>query len=174
LVELIAGDPEVAEAELRRDYEELDRMGESNYRATIAGFLAEALYRQGRLEAAEEFARICREITAADDLVSQIYWRSVLGRALARRGEFESGRVLLMEAHEMIRPSDELDSKGKILVDLAEVDELLGRPEEAAAALEEAVQLFEAKGNVVSRSRARERLVNLHVAPENPVSPIAS
>ncbi|HEY3022009.1 MAG TPA: adenylate/guanylate cyclase domain-containing protein [Actinomycetota bacterium] len=174
LVELIAGDPEVAEAELRRDYEELDRMGESNYRATIAGFLAEALYRQGRLEAAEEFARICREITAADDLVSQIYWRSVLGRALARRGEFEGGRVLLMEAHEMIHPSDELDSKGKILVDLAEVNELSGRLEEAAAALEEAVQLFEAKGNVVSRSRARERLVNLRVAPENPVSPIGS
>ena len=72
LVELIAGDPEVAEAELRRDYEELDRMGESNYRATIAAFLAEALYRQERLEDAEKFAGICREIAAADDLVSQI------------------------------------------------------------------------------------------------------
>ena len=68
LVELIAGDPEVAEAELRRDYEELDRMGESNYRATIAAFLAEALYWQERLEDAEKFAGICREIAAADDL----------------------------------------------------------------------------------------------------------
>jgi ATP/maltotriose-dependent transcriptional regulator MalT len=117
LVELIAGDPEVAEAELRRDYEELDRMGESNYRATIAAFLAEALYRQERLEDAEKFAGICREIAAADDLVSQIYWRSVLGRVLARRGEFDRGRILLLEAHEMIRPSDELDSKGKILAE---------------------------------------------------------
>jgi hypothetical protein len=59
-------------------------------------------------------------------------------------------------------------------VDLAEIDELSGRLEEAAAALEEAVQLFEAKGNVVSTSRARELLVNLHVVPENPISPIAS
>jgi predicted ATPase/class 3 adenylate cyclase len=172
LVELIAGDPEVAEAELRRDYEELDRMGESNYRATIAAFLAEALYRQERLEDAEKFAGICREIAAADDLVSQIYWRSVLGRVLARRGEFDRGRILLLEAHEMIRPSDELDSKGKILADLAEVEEFAGRPEEAAAALEEAVQLFEAKGNVVSATLSRERLAKLRVAPGS-VSPVA-
>ena len=77
-----------------------------------------------------------------------------------------------MEAHEMIRPSDELDSKGKILADLAEVEELSGRPEEAAAALQEAIQLFEAKGNVVSATLSRERLAKLRVAPA-PVSPAA-
>lgn len=79
---------------------------------------------------------------------------------------------MLLEAHEMIRPSDELDSKGKILADLAEVEELSGRPEEAAAAVQEAVQLFEAKGNVVSATLSRERLAKLRVAPA-PVSPVA-
>src|SRR5207249_159168 len=36
-VELMAGNPEAAEAEIRADYEALDEMGEKNYRATMAG-----------------------------------------------------------------------------------------------------------------------------------------
>ncbi len=173
LVELWAGDPEAAEAELRRDYEALDRMGERNYRATVAGRLAEALYQRGRLEDAEMFTATSREIASADDIASQTIWRSVLGKVLARRGEFDQGQLLVMEALEMLRPSDELDSKGNILVDLAEVLELSGRPDEAVTALDEAVSLFEAKGNIVSASRTRERLAKLRVAPGGPVSPIA-
>ena len=172
LIELLAGDPEAAEAELRKDYEELERMRERNYRASTAVLLAEALYRQGRLQEAEEFAKICREMAAPDDIAIQMLWRSVLGKVLARRGEFDQGRLLVTEAVEMVRPSDELDSRGNVLVALAEVEELTSRSEEAAAALEEAVQLFEAKGNVVSAGLSRERLAKLRVAP-GPASPIA-
>ena len=173
LVELWAGDPEAAEAEFRRDYEALDRMGERNYRATVAGDLAEALYQQGRLEEAESFAKISQEIAATDDIASQVIWRSVLGKVLARRGNFDRGRELVMEARALLSRSDELDTQGNILVDLAEVHELADQPDEAVRALEDAIQLFEAKGNVVSASRARERLTELRVAPGKPVSPIA-
>jgi ATP/maltotriose-dependent transcriptional regulator MalT len=171
-IELMAGNPAAAEAELRSDYEALDQIGERNYRATVAGVLAEALYQQDRLDDAERFARIAQDIGAADDVSSQALWRSVLGKTLARRGEFAEGRRRVTEAVEMLRPSDELESKGNIQVDLAEVELLSGRVDEAAAALDEALQLFEAKGNIVSASLARERLAELRVAP-GPVSPIA-
>ena len=53
-VELLAGDAAAAEAELRKDYEALDAMGERNYISSIAGLLAEALYRQGRIAGVHE------------------------------------------------------------------------------------------------------------------------
>ena len=55
-IEMLAGDPVAAEAELRRDYETLDRLGERNYITTVAVYLAEALYRQGRYADADTFA----------------------------------------------------------------------------------------------------------------------
>ncbi len=45
-VEMLAGDPVAAEAELRRDYEALDRLGDRNYISTVAG-----LPRRGALPA---------------------------------------------------------------------------------------------------------------------------
>ncbi len=59
-VELLAGDPVAAEAELRKDYEALDAMGERNYISTIAGLLAEALYRQERFEVAAGVRQVLR------------------------------------------------------------------------------------------------------------------
>ena len=167
-IELLAGDPAAAEAELRTDYETLEEMGERNYLATDAGVLAEALYQQDRLDDAERFARIAQEMGAPDDVSSETLWRSVLGKTLARRGEFEEGRRLVLEAVEMLGPSDELDSKGNVLVDLAEVELLSGRVDEAAAALEGGIDLFEAKGNIVSAGRSRERLAELRGSPRDP------
>jgi hypothetical protein len=48
------------------------------------------------------------------------------------------------------------------LLDLAEVLRLAGRPSDAAAAIESAIDLFERKGNVVSAERARRLLDDLH------------
>jgi ATP/maltotriose-dependent transcriptional regulator MalT len=163
-VELLAGDPVAAEAELRRDYEALDRMGDRNYRSTVAGLLAEALYQQGRLKEAEEFAMIGRQISAPDDLSSECLWRCVLGKVMARGGDVEQGLMLVTEANDMARAADFIDDRGTMLVDLAEVHELGGRPDEAAAALEEALRMFEAKGNIVSAGRTRERLARLRVS----------
>ena len=45
--------------------------------------------------------------------------------------------------------------------DLAEVLDLMGRPQEAAEALRRAVALYEAKGNVLAAATARERVREL-------------
>ena len=48
LVEMLAGQPDVAEDRLRRAYETLDEMGEKTLLATTAAMLAQAIYAQDR------------------------------------------------------------------------------------------------------------------------------
>ena len=91
-VEMLAGDLATAEAELRRDYDTLERMGETNYISTTAALLAEVLYRQGDLEGAEEHTRISEELAAQDDVSSQFRWRGVRAKILATRGHAAEAR----------------------------------------------------------------------------------
>ncbi|MDP9284713.1 MAG: AAA family ATPase, partial [Actinomycetota bacterium] len=66
-VELLAGDPAAAEREFRASYELSERMGETGYLSTTAGFLAEALYAQGRYEEALRYTKEGERAAAADD-----------------------------------------------------------------------------------------------------------
>jgi class 3 adenylate cyclase/tetratricopeptide (TPR) repeat protein len=154
-VEMLAGDLATAEAELRRDYDALERMGETNYISTTAALLAEVLYRQGDLDGAEEFTRTSEELAAQDDVSSQFRWRGVRAKILASRGQASEGERLAREAVALIRASDDINSQGDALIDLAEVLRLAGRPAEAAEAAREALALFGSKGNTVSAALAR-------------------
>ncbi len=89
---------------------------------------------------------------------SQVRWRCVRGKVGARRGEFEQAESLVGEALTLIRRSDDLNSQGDTLLDLAEVLRLAGKPERAALAVSEAHELYERKGNVVSAQRAQKLL----------------
>jgi ATP/maltotriose-dependent transcriptional regulator MalT len=160
-VEMLAGDLAAAEAELRRDYDALERMGETNYISTTAAFLAEVLYRQGDLDGAEEHTKISEELAAQDDVSSQFRWRSVRAKILATRGDAAEGEKLAREAVTLIRASDDLNSQGEALIDLAEVLRLGGRSGEATDVAREALALFEAKGNTVSAALARATVQEL-------------
>jgi hypothetical protein len=91
-------------------------------------------------------------------------WRRVRAKVLARRGEHAEAYRLAREAVAIGDDSDGLDHQGAAYADLAEVLRLGGRPDEAAAALEHALQRYEREGNVVSAERARTRLAELHDA----------
>ncbi len=161
-VELLAGDPNRAESELRRDYDALEAMHERNYISTTAGFLAEALYEQNRLEDAEGYARISKEIAAPDDLSSQLLWRCVLAKVLARAGVFEQAERLAREAVHLMQASEEPVSKGYALMSLAQVLRSAGKEDEAIVAIKEAIELFDEKGNLVAAERARDLLAPSH------------
>jgi ATP/maltotriose-dependent transcriptional regulator MalT len=153
-VEMLAPDFGAAERELRHSYEVLDEIGERNYISTIAGDLAEALYGQDRLEEAEAMSTRCRELAAEDDVASQVRWRCVLGKVRARTADPAEGARLLNEARELIARTDDLNSQGDVLLDLATVLRAMGREEDASRAAIEARSLYERKGNVVSAGRA--------------------
>ena len=163
-VEMLAGDLLAAETELRRDYDTLERMGETNYISTTAALLAEVLYRQGNLEGAEEHTRISEKLAAQDDVSSQFRWRGVRAKVFASRGLTAEAEKLALEAVEVIRASDDLNSQGDALIDLAQVRRLAGRPADAAAAARDALALFESKGNTVSAALARATVQELSSA----------
>src|SRR5215469_3350597 len=149
-VEMLAGDLEAAEAELRRDYQTLDQMGERTHLSTTAGLLAEVLYRQDRHTEAAEFAANCRALASSDDVSSQFIWRCVDAKLLARDGAHERADALIREALELIGASDLLDWQGNGFLDLAEVCRLCGDVGQALDALARASERFGAKGNIVS------------------------
>jgi class 3 adenylate cyclase/tetratricopeptide (TPR) repeat protein len=165
-VEMLAGDPVAAERELRMDYETLTEMGERDYMPTTAALLAEALYEQGRFDDAESFAQISETFAASEDITSQFLWRCVRAKVAAQRGE-RAAEALVLEALELTGKTEELESQAQVFMDLAEVLELSGRSDEAVPHLREALARYDAKGNVVSAARARERLDALadQVAP---------
>ena len=82
-VELMARDPVAAEGELRRDFETLDAMGERNYIATTAAYLAFALLLQGKYDEADRYVTFSEETAAPDDLTSQFLWRQFRARLLS-------------------------------------------------------------------------------------------
>jgi ATP/maltotriose-dependent transcriptional regulator MalT len=155
-VEMLAGDLDAAERELRTDYETLDRMGERNYISTTAGMLADVLYRQGRYQESAELAGFCQEVASADDVPSQFLWRCVRAKLLARTGEQERADGLVAEATKLIGGTDWLAWQGNGFMDLAEVHRLGGRTSETLNALAQAHACFVAKGNVVAAKHAAD------------------
>jgi hypothetical protein len=69
---------------------------------------------------------------------------------LARRGDVEAAERLAREATTSAARTDFLDLRARAVADLAEVLRLAGRPEESAAAVQEAIRLYEQKGNIAA------------------------
>jgi DNA-binding SARP family transcriptional activator/tetratricopeptide (TPR) repeat protein len=154
-------DPVSAERHLRPVYEGLKRIGEQSHFCSVSTMLAKATYEQGRYDEAEELSREAERSTRPNDVHSHIVWRGTLAKVLARRGELEAAEELAREAVEYAEASDFLHSHADALTDLAEVLDIAGRPEEAASAIEVAIGLHEAKGNVLAVAQTRQRLDDL-------------
>ena len=146
-IERLAGNLPAGEAKLRWACEVLEQMGETGRLSTLAGILADIVYRQGRYEEADSLAELSKRVTAPDDLASQMLWRSVRAKIAARRGDFDVAQALAQEAAALADSTDASHFHGDVRMDLAEVLWLAGRPEEAAVALKRAIELYEAKGD---------------------------
>jgi tetratricopeptide (TPR) repeat protein len=158
MIENAMGDPAAAERALREAYETLEALGESGFRSTLAGELAHSIYAQGRYDEADRFAQISKEAAASDDVASQTLWRGARSMVLARRGELDGAELLAREAVRVIDGGELVLTRATARIDLAEVLRLAGKPDEAAAALREAVGLYERKGAVVLAERTRALL----------------
>ncbi|HZB57790.1 MAG TPA: tetratricopeptide repeat protein, partial [Actinomycetota bacterium] len=160
-VAMLAGDAVIAEAHLRRDYEGLEAMGEKGYLATTAAFLAQAIAAQGRLEEAERFIEVSREAAGEDDLSAQMVWQGLQARILASRGQLGEAEELARSAVALAARTDFLTQHGDALLELAVVLERAGRTAEARAAIEQALDHYGRKGNLVAAAGAHRRLERL-------------
>jgi class 3 adenylate cyclase/tetratricopeptide (TPR) repeat protein len=164
-LELLAQDYDAAEGLLRPSIEILSRAGEKGYLSTVIGYLAQVCYRQGKYDEAEELARQAEEAGGADDVETQRLSLAVKAKVLARRGETAEAESLAQSAVELLAPTDALVAKAEVMLDLAEVLELAGRPDEASSAAREAVRLYAAKGADAGVRLAEARAAELEAQP---------
>ena len=142
-IELIAGDPAAAEQHLREAYKAYRAIGERGYMSTVLGFLAEALYTQGRLGEARQMTEEAQAAAAPADIDAQARWRAARAKVLARAGQFPAAQTLLDEAEALVSPTCWAPLQAGILMARAEVDRLAGAPERAEASLRAALRIYQ-------------------------------
>jgi predicted ATPase/class 3 adenylate cyclase len=155
---LLAADYRAAATELRTGFDALEGMGERGYQSSVAAYLSQALYEEGRLDEADDLARRAEAGASPDDLWSQVMWRGTRAKLCASRGAHDEAELYAREALGLAAATDALDMYGNALVVLADTLALAGRDEEAVTYLADALHLYERKGNDVSAERARARL----------------
>jgi tetratricopeptide (TPR) repeat protein len=160
-VEMVRGDWPAAEQELRRGYDELAAMGDKNYLAITAGWLAHCLYSLGRYDEAEDFAGVCEKSAAKNWVAAQVLWRGARAMLLARRGDVDTGEVLARDAVDLALRTDRVDTQTDALMDLAEVLRLGGRGGEAVPIVADALRRYELKEVHPAAARARALLEEL-------------
>ena len=157
-VEFLAGDAATAERALRVVCEGYEQREEFGFLTSAAPHLADVLLAQGRNE--EALAVLDRwpafRLTLPEDADGQAQWRRVRAKVLARMGDLDEAERLGREAVAIASgTADILDLKAEAFAALGEVLQLAGRERESRAALEQAVELYEAKGHVVGAERLR-------------------
>jgi class 3 adenylate cyclase/tetratricopeptide (TPR) repeat protein len=162
-VELLAGRPDTAERELRWAYDVLRAVEARSSLSTVTAFLTCALALQGKVEEAERFAEQCRTSTTADDVLTQVVWRNGLAHALAAKGDPARAAMVAREAVGLARSTDSPNLLADALVALS-VSMTPGSGDWADA-LQEAMGLYEAKGNLVSAARMRDLVEPAAVTP---------
>ena len=162
--ELLAGNPAAAEQIIRPAAENLLRMGDYGHYVTLGPVMAEALMRLDRDEEATQIIDLVAERTIDDDLDAQIAWRRVRARLLARQHRYADAEHIAREGIERANGTDFLDHQARAHEALADVLAAAGRPKEALAALRQADDLYEQKGNVVAVASARARYTELQAS----------
>ena len=160
-IERIAGDDEAACAWMEAAY----RFGiEHQLAGTIAtcgAMRAVTLCALGRHHEAEVLASECRDLSAEDDLLSQVFWREAVALVSSHRRQHDEAERLAREAVRLTRETDALLWTGDALVVLGRVLLAGGHGSAAAAAWEEAMATYDRKGVTPLARRTHQRLNTL-------------
>jgi hypothetical protein len=154
VVELLAGDLSAAEREVMPDYEFLSRAGENFYLSTIAALLSRVVRDQGRDAEALAYSQVAEAAAADDDIESLALWRSIRAPIVARAGNLAEAEWLARSAVDLSAKTDAPPLRADTLFELASVWRLAGRLDYARQAIDQAIVLYKAKGDVVSAARA--------------------
>jgi class 3 adenylate cyclase/tetratricopeptide (TPR) repeat protein len=154
-VEVLAGELEAAERELRRGCEILMRIGERGYLSTSAGMLANVLASLDSLEEAERYITLSAESGSPDDGLTQVEWRTARAEVLLKQGKVDVAVRPAMEAVEIADGTDMLNIRGNARRQLARVHREAGRIPEALEQARLALAEYDRKGNIVSARGVR-------------------
>jgi tetratricopeptide (TPR) repeat protein len=128
--------------------------------------LVDAVYAQERYE--EALALTDRwhvdRLTVPEDVDAHGGWRRVRAKTLARLGNIDEAERLAREAVTILSETDYINGHAEVVADLGEVLQCAGRDDEAAASVEEAIRLYDLKGNAASAAALRKRLAHLGAA----------
>jgi tetratricopeptide (TPR) repeat protein len=160
-VEILAGDLVRAGERLQFGLNRLEEMGERAFVSSSAALLAEVLHQQGRYEEAEKFVARSKETAAPEDLAAQIAWRIVRSKIFATTGRFEDAETLARDAVVLAGQTDWSTYHAGACVALGEVLHRRRRPREAKAAIQDALILYQGKGNVVAAEKVGNQFAEL-------------
>lgn len=152
-VEMLAGDAEAAEAELRSAYDIYDRLRDTGHLASVAPDLGDALYRQGRFDEASHLAEVGERSVTPGDLDAEVRWRQLRAKLWARTGRAEEGVALAADAVRLVAGTECDDLHALALVALGETLRLAGHGAQAETSLHDALSLYRRKGNVAAATR---------------------
>ena len=157
-VAILAGDAELAQRDLREAVNILRHIGDSGHLSSVAPLLADVLLAQGHIDEALALNDEAERASLEGDMDAQISWRRVRSKILAHQGHLSEGLRLANEALDLARRTDYLDLRGMVCMDLAGELRLAGQGDVAIPLLQEAIAMFELKGNVVMAARTRALL----------------
>ena len=157
-IAILAGDHQTAAAHLQELCTWLEKQNLLAELAPFALALGRELCALGRFDEAEQLARRGRELGEEQDAACQARWRQVQALVHAHRAEHGEAQRLAREAVAIMERTDGLNFQGAALCDLADVLRVAGHGHEAAAALAEATDRYDRKGNVPMARQVRARL----------------
>jgi tetratricopeptide (TPR) repeat protein len=136
----------------------LEELDHRFYLSSVAPMLGRELCALDRYADAERYARLARELEVRQNMLGQATWRQVQARVHASRGKHAEADVLAHEAVTIAERTDGLNYQGDAFRDLAEVLEAAGRSDEAASALEQALDRYVRKKNLAMVAQVTPRL----------------
>ena len=154
----LAGNHALAAQYMEQYCDYLSEHGQHGLLSTFAPWLGRILCILGRFDEAEPRGELGRELGDEHDVLTQSLWRQVQARVDSHRGRHENAESLAREAVAMIEQTDALNFQAGALSDLADVLAAAGRTREAVAALDQALERYERKGNASAAGQVSTRL----------------
>jgi tetratricopeptide (TPR) repeat protein len=160
-IEAYRGDHAAAVAYLRPFCELLDRRGERFYLSSMAPLLARELCMLGRFDEGQRWVDVARGLGVRQSVFGEAAWRKAQALVHAGRGEHTEALDLARQAVEIVDRTDNLEFQGETYCDLAQVLVAAGRTDEAAEALEQALDRYTRKKNLAMVAQVQPKLEEL-------------
>jgi class 3 adenylate cyclase/tetratricopeptide (TPR) repeat protein len=154
MAEVALGNPARAEAQFRRAFDALDRLGERSVASSVAAQLSRALVDLARHDEAGRLAWLALEWSSDRDVATHAYAHSTLALVSAAQGAPNSARRDAQTAVELASATDFSNLRGDTLLDLAAVLHACGDDAGAHRAAADAHACYLAKGNLAAAARA--------------------